>query len=65
MARRDTWTEQDLAFDDERRDAIDRIHARCKRDGITKSSDIVRAITSGLATEMRPLVEVELEVCRG
>lgn len=60
MSRRDRWDEETLAHDDERRDAIDRIHERCKRDGITKASEVVRAIVNGLASEMRPLIEVPL-----
>ena len=52
--------EATLAFEDERRDAIDRIWARCRRAGITAASAVVSAIVSGLATEMRPLVVVRL-----
>lgn len=60
MGRRDHWDEATLAIDDERRDAIDRIHARCKRDGIIRAGEVVGWIVRDLATEMRPLVEVEL-----
>lgn len=62
MSRRERILEADLAWDDERRDAIDRIHYRCKAAGITKASEVVKAIVDGLATEMRPLVAIEFEV---
>lgn len=55
-------SEADLALNDERRDAIDRIHARCVSNGVTKASDVVRAIVDQLPREMRPLVEVELKI---
>lgn len=60
MARRDTWTEEQLARSDERSDAIDRIAARCEAEGITRADVVVRRINRELEREMRPLVEVEL-----
>lgn len=65
MGRRDILDEASLALDDERRDAIDRIHARCKRDGVTTASDIIDAILRDLSTEMSALVEVELDPIGG
>jgi len=61
VSRRESgWSEEQLARDDERRDAIDRIYARCRRQGY-RANDVVHAIIRDLSGEMRPLIEVELE----
>jgi hypothetical protein len=51
-------SEEVHAWDDERRDAIDRIADRCTKDGVTTVQDIVAAIVKGLGTEIRPLVHI-------
>jgi hypothetical protein len=57
--------ESDLAWSDERRDAIDRIAERCAQRGITDCQEVVAAIRDGLAGEMRPLIEVEILIGTG
>lgn len=60
VSRRESgWSEEQLARDDERRDAIDRIYARCRRDGY-RANEVVHAIVRDLSSEMRQLVEIEV-----
>lgn len=62
MSRRQRFEfdEHALALDDARRDAIDRITARCAKDGIDSAMDVVAAIRDGIESEMPRLVPVRL-----